>query len=108
MNHVRFRIASVVLLVTGLGLCVPAAFGQAVAGGSVAGLVTDPTAAAVANATVTMTETEKQVTHTTVTDASGHYVFTDLPVGPYRLEVKSAGFKDYVQNGIELQVGSSC
>ncbi len=107
MNRVRFSFASVFLIA--ISFCVSAglAFGQAVAGGSVAGVVTDPTGAVVANATVTMTETERQVTHTAVTDTAGHYSFTELPVGPYRLDVKATGFKEYVQTGIELEVGSN-
>ncbi len=80
---------------------------QAVAGGSVSGLVTDPTGAAVANATVSMRETDKQVTHTTLTDTTGHYVFNNLAVGPYQLEIKAQGFKNYIQTGIVVQVGSS-
>ena len=37
----------------------------------------------------------------------GHYVFPDLPVGPYRLDVKAHGFKDYIQNGIVLVVNNN-
>ncbi len=86
---------------------VPHLLGQAVDVASVAGLVTDPTGGAVANATVVITQTERQVIHNAVTDATGHYVFNDLPVGPYRLEVKAPGFKDYLQTGIVLQVGQN-
>ncbi len=107
MNHVRLVLRPSFLISVAFSFCASMAYCQAVAGGSVAGLVTDPTGAVVANASVTMTETERQVTHNAVTDSTGHYVFTDLPVGPYRLEVKAAGFKDYIQTGIELQVGSN-
>ncbi len=109
MNRVdRLRLIFFSLLAISCSLlCVTTAFGQAVAGGSVAGVITDPTGASVANATVTMTETDKQVTHSTVSDTSGHYVFNDLPVGPYRLEVHAQGFSAYAQTGIELQVGSN-
>ena len=34
-----------------------------------------------------------------VTDSQGNYALPNLPVGPYRLEVKAAGFKDYVESG---------
>jgi hypothetical protein len=51
-----------------------------------------------------MMETQRNVSHTTTTDAQGSYVLPDLPVGPYRLEVSSHGFKTYVQRGITLQV----
>ncbi|HWF47198.1 MAG TPA: TonB-dependent receptor [Bryobacteraceae bacterium] len=88
-------------------LPVSSAFGQAVEVASVSGVVTDPTGTAVPNATVIITETDKHVVHTATSDATGHYVFNDLPVGPYRLEVKAPGFKNYVQSGIELQVGAN-
>ena len=42
-----------------------------------------------------------------VTDATGSYTLTNLPIGPYRLEVTLAGFRTYVQTGIVLQVNSN-
>src|SRR5664280_1794541 len=68
------------------------------------GTVTDPSGAAVAGANINLVETERGVSHPTVTDSSGHYVVPNLPVGPYRLEASSSGFKTYVQSGIILQV----
>ena len=64
-------------------------------------------AAALPGAQVLMTETDKGVTRTTSTDATGHYALPNLPVGPYRLEVKLPGFKDYVQTGIVLVVNNN-
>src|SRR5215472_12017016 len=80
---------------------------QAVAVAQVSGTLTDPTGAAIAGAQVTMTETDKQVTRSTVTDPSGYYVLPNLPVGPYTLNVKASGFKDYVQSGIVLVVNNN-
>ena len=39
-----------------------------------------------------------------MTDSDGHYVLSNLPPGPYVLDVKSPGFKDYRQSGIVLEV----
>ena len=39
--------------------------------------------------------------------ADGSFVLTNLPVGPYTLEVSKEGFSKYVQSGIVLQVGSN-
>ena len=80
-----------------------AARAQAVAVAEVSGTVTDPSGGVLPAAQVVMTETDKQLTRTTLTDTSGHYVLTNLPVGPYRLEVKAGGFKNYVQSGLTLQ-----
>jgi hypothetical protein len=79
-------------------------FAQNVANAEVSGQVLDPTGAAVPDATVTMTEADKNVDHTTQTDSDGHYLFPGLPVGPYKLTVAKSSFKSYVQTGIVLQV----
>ena len=73
----------------------------------VSGTVTDPSGGALPTAQVIMTETTRQQVRTTLTDSTGHYVLTSLPVGPYMLEVKASGFKNYVQNGIVLQVNNN-
>jgi hypothetical protein len=67
----------------------------------------DPTGKAIVGAQVTMTDTEKGQVRTAVSDSAGSYTLPSLPVGPYRLEVKASGFKDYVQSGLVLQVGNN-
>src|SRR5579875_1479997 len=99
---------TLVTLVLAFGWIAPkSAWAQAVANAQMTGQVTDSTGAAVSGATVKMIETEKSVTHTTMTGADGHYTFPNLPVGPYRLEVSMSGFKTYVQTGLVLQVGNA-
>src|SRR5215472_1274024 len=95
------------LFFVGLAAIMPSARAQAVAVAQVTGSVVDSTGAAVAGAQVTMTETDKQVSRSTMTDASGSYVLPNLPVGPYSLEIKANGFKDYVQTGIVLIVNNN-
>ncbi len=85
----------------------PVAFAQSVAVAEVSGIVSDSTGKSIAGAPVTMTETDKGVTRTTVSDGEGRYTFPNLAVGPYRLEVKVQGFKDYIQIGIVLQVNNN-
>jgi len=80
---------------------------QAVAVAEVGGTITDASGGALPNAQVMMTETGKQLSRSTITDATGHYILTNLPVGPYHLEVKASGFKDYLQSGIVLQVNNN-
>jgi hypothetical protein len=98
---------TVSLLLALLAGAAPPMHAQAVAVAQVAGTVVDSTGAAVAGAQVTMTETDKQVSRSTVTDANGSYVLPNLPVGPYSLEIKANGFKDYVQTGIVLVVNNN-
>ena len=85
----------------------PAVMAQAVAVAQVSGAVTDRSGGAVVGAAVTMTETDKQIVRSTLTDSSGSYTLANLPVGPYKLEVKANGFKDYLQSGLQLQVNNN-
>jgi hypothetical protein len=71
------------------------------------GRVTDTSGAVLPGVTVTMTQTATQATRTAISDADGTYVISNLPTGPYRLEVSLQGFRSYVQNGIVLQVGAT-
>ena len=81
-------------------------FGQAVSIAEVSGVIADPTGAAIPNATVKITETEKEFSRTVTSDANGLYILPGLPVGPYRLDVSAPGFKGYAQSGLILQVGN--
>ena len=99
----RFLIRTL-LLVLGM-LCMTAGlYAQAVAVAQVEGTVTDPTAKFIVGAQVTMTNTDTKALHATVSEADGHYVLSNLPPGPYSLEAKAPGFKDYRQSGIVLEV----
>ncbi len=52
--------------------------------------------------TVTATQTDTGVARSTVTDGTGTWIMSNLPTGPYRLEVSLQGFRSYVQTGIVL------
>ncbi|MBV9182217.1 MAG: carboxypeptidase regulatory-like domain-containing protein, partial [Acidobacteria bacterium] len=82
----------------------PSSLAQQVAIAEVSGQVSDPNGAALAGATVKMTETDKSIVHTTASDASGNYLCPGLPVGRYRLEASKSGFKTYLLNDIVLAV----
>src|SRR5450432_321850 len=84
-----------------------AARAQSVAVAQVSGTVSDSSGGAIANAQITMTEIERQTVHSVLSNASGSYTLPNLPVGPYRLEVKASGFKDYVQTGIQLAANNN-
>jgi hypothetical protein len=53
-----------------------------------------------------MIQTDTGLTRSVVTDG-GAYQITNLPTGPYRLEVTLQGFRTYAQTGIVLQVGGT-
>ena len=71
------------------------------------GRVTDSSGAVLPGVTVTATQTATGLVRSAVTDSDGNYLLSNLPTGPYRLEVGLQGFKSYVQTGIVLQVGAT-
>ena len=71
------------------------------------GRVTDESGAVLPGATLTVTQTDTGFTRSDVTDSNGAYVLSNLPPGPYRLEVMLQGFRTYVQTGIVLQVAAA-
>jgi len=85
------------LLLPGLFLVVallfaPAARAQQTLGG-ITGTVTDSSGAVVVGATVTLVGDETKLTRTQTTNASGAYLFVNLPIGPYTLSFTQAGFQ---------------
>src|SRR5881394_2964865 len=82
-----------------------AAWAQATA--QLSGTVRDSSGAVLPGVTVTVTQTDTGLVRTGVTDETGAYLLTNLPTGPYKLEVALQGFKTYVQTGIVLQVGAT-
>jgi outer membrane receptor protein involved in Fe transport len=75
--------------------------------GTIQGTVTDATGASVPNATVTVRNQNTGEERSTVTDASGIYVVPSLPIGTYRVEVKSSGMQTMVATNLPLEVGSN-
>ena len=71
------------------------------------GRVTDESGAVLPGVSVTVTQTDTGFTRSDVTDGDGAYVMSNLPPGPYRLEVMLQGFRTYVQTGIVLQVAAA-
>jgi hypothetical protein len=73
----------------------------------ISGAVKDATGLAVLGAEVTVTQTDTGFARTAQSAADGAYLLLNLPIGPYRLEVKKPGFATYVQAGIILQVDTN-
>src|ERR1019366_9409900 len=71
------------------------------------GTVLDSTGSAVPGADVKATQTATGAVRTVSSGGDGGYVLSNLPIGPYRLEVSKQGFTTFVQTGIILQVNTS-
>ena len=73
--------------------------------GSITGVVEDANSAAVANATVTITNVGTNETRTTQTDSEGRYEIPALPTGVYKVSATAGGFQEMTVNEVRLAVG---
>ena len=71
----------------------------------ISGTVTDPTGAAVPNATITITNQATKISRTVQSNGSGNYVALDVPVGVYTVSTTSAGFKTSIVTDVSVDVG---
>jgi hypothetical protein len=88
------------------GLAFPQASAQNAAG-RILGNVTDPSGAAVADASVTATNVATQVAQQTTTDKDGFYQILALPIGNYRVVISKDGFQQQAFENQVLQINQS-
>jgi hypothetical protein len=89
-------------------LCVPTALlAQAISTGTIQGVVTDPSGAAVAGATVTVIDADTSTTRTGVTNDTGRYIFPDIPPAKYDVSITKPGFRVTRFPKQELTVGAT-
>ena len=69
--------------------------------------MTDQHGAIVQGANVTAIQIDTGYARNDLTDANGSYVLSNLPPGPYRLQISLRGFRTYERNGIVLHVATS-
>jgi hypothetical protein len=86
-------------------LCFGATFSAAQVSANVSGVITDPSGAAVSEATVTARNLDTGASRTVPTDQSGRYRLFALPVGLYEIRVTKQGFAEGIRSGIRLAVG---
>ncbi len=73
--------------------------------GSIRGTVVDASGAVIAGASVTATNLATSAARTVVTNHEGIYVFPDLAIGTYSLQLSHDGFETKKREGIELLTG---
>ncbi len=102
--HLRNKYALGILLCIGA----TALFAQSQANtGSIEGTVLDPSAKALAGATVSILNTGTNFSRELTTDQEGRFRGLLMPLGSYELTVKAASFGTLVRKGIDLAVGQS-
>ncbi len=101
-KFVCFR--SVLLTVIFAACCILAApYGRAQStGGRIRGTATDSSGAAVAGAKVSLINEDTNTTREATTSATGEYLFLEVPVGSYEIDITGTGFKKYQRKGIVL------
>src|SRR5260370_25031842 len=89
-----FRAKSCLLIACVILCALPAAAQTATA--RIEGIVTDATGSVLPGATVTATNTGTNASRVDVSNATGAYTLTALPVGDYRVQIDLSGFKPQV------------
>jgi len=75
--------------------------------GSIRGTVVDSSEAVVSGASVVAVNTATTVSRTEVTNQDGIFVFPDLPIGAYQLQISRRGFQTQKRDGIVLLTGQT-
>jgi hypothetical protein len=73
--------------------------------GRILGTVTDTSGGVIANATVSVVDTERNVSRTINTDEAGEYNAPNLTPSTYTVRAEAKGFKRIERQGVELGVG---
>ena len=74
--------------------------------GSVVGDVKDATGGALPGATLVITNTDRGFSREAVTDAAGHFTFSNLPAGVYGLKARQQGFKSFEQKEVTVTINA--
>src|SRR5580698_8147958 len=71
---------------------------------SITGRVTDPSKALIAGAKAAAVSSGTSFRYEAATNGSGEYYLTNLPPGPYRIEIEKTGFKKLIKPDVTLHV----
>src|SRR5262245_25266495 len=96
-------VASVLLL----GLCAAVPSYAQVDTGSISGVVSDASGAAISGANVTLSNEGTGTELTTTSGSDGGYKFTPVRIGTYKLTATFQGFQTLVQRNIVVNVGEN-
>src|SRR5580698_4413726 len=75
--------------------------------GSITGTVSDPTGAAIPDASVTINNSATGLSRKVLTNASGNFTFPELPIGSYAMTIVKTGFATQKRTAQELLTGQT-
>ncbi len=81
-----------------LAFAAVSASAQSGSAGAVRGAVTDPSGAVIPNAAVHLTDKVSGFDRTTTSDATGQFVFSNVPFNPYTIDASAKGFAPLSQS----------
>ena len=99
-NEFLIVVLAAVLLCTGIAVAQEA-------GASITGKITDPSGAAVVNATVTLRDVDRGSAFRTQSNEEGVYNLPRVPIGQYELRVEAGGFQTAVRPPFPLQLNQA-
>src|SRR5437667_286489 len=105
MRHALAGISARAILLVLLSFT--AAWAQSASTAQINGTVKDAAGLALPGVSITVTQTDTALTRTVVTDDTGSYTLTNLPVGPYKFEATLQGFRSYPNTTIVVAGGLS-
>ncbi|HWB31969.1 MAG TPA: carboxypeptidase-like regulatory domain-containing protein [Acidobacteriaceae bacterium] len=104
--YFHFLIVFALIAILFVWLLSPASYAQVV-GGTISGVVTDATGAAIPNAQVLVHNDETGNERKLVTGANGRFSAPSVPVGSYTISVTAQGFAPQTHTGVDLSVGQA-
>jgi hypothetical protein len=100
----RAAVQALFIILATLTLALPS---RAATGGTISGMVLDPSGAVVGGADLKLVNTVQQTTYEALSDRQGLYSFNDLPVGYYDLTVSAAGFQPQRKTNLMVDTDSA-
>jgi Carboxypeptidase regulatory-like domain/TonB-dependent Receptor Plug Domain len=103
----RFTLRALSFMLLAVLLAIPFSMHAQEYAGTITGIVTDQTGAAVPGATITIINIGTNNTATAKSDGQGNFTAAQLPVGKYEVHVTQGNFKEYVATGVEVHTSST-
>jgi hypothetical protein len=95
----RLALCAVAFLSSGLAL--------ASVGGSISGIIKDPSGRVVPGAQVTVRQVSTGLAYKALSNGKGYYTFPVLPVGQYELDAQAPGFSGYQRKNVALDTNAA-